>query len=295
MPNGQPLTAQQLRFRLLQRAHSFEKALSLPKVTTRFGIPKFRELLTLISNYRRQGLPMDGPEILMALNACRSYVDFHLAHAIDITREFPEFDPSIHLPPPGHGPSILNKTSDELIVSAKGDFESLALSRCSVRQFAEQPVDPCLIRDAVRIAQKCPSVCNRQTAHAWLLQNHETVQKVLRVQQGSKGFSQQIHTVIAITSSLECFDGSKERNQGFIDGGLFAMSLMHALHFKGLAVCPLNWSSGRAKDRALRQTIPIPDSHIVIMLLAVGHYPKSFPVATSPRRHLDEVLSIIGH
>jgi nitroreductase len=230
----------------------------------------------------------------MALHACRSYVDFHLAHGIDISREFPELETSVHLPPPGQGISTLNKNSAELVVAAKGDYESLAMSRCSVRQFAEQPVDPSLVRDAVRIAQKCPSVCNRQTAHAWILQKKEFVQAVLRVQQGSKGFSQQVNTVIVVTSCLECFDGSKERNQGFIDGGLFAMSLMHALHYKGLAVCPLNWSSGRTKDRALRNTIPIPDSHIVVMLLAVGHYPKSFPVANSPRRNLDEVLFTIG-
>jgi nitroreductase len=290
MPHGQPRTETQLMFRLLQRAHSIEKALSLPDVKVGFGIPKMRELLGLIAQYRNKNLPLDKPEINMAMEACKSYVDFHLANGVGIMQDIPEFDPAIHLPAPSKIPSTIIKTAAEQIEAARGDYAALAMSRSSIRQFAEAPVDPRLIREAVLIAQKCPSVCNRQSAHAWLIQKPELVREVLGIQRGANGFAHQVGTVLVLSASLESFDTSRERNQAFIDGGLFAMSLMHALHYKGLGVCALNWSTNRHKDRLLRNAIPIPDSHIIIMLLAVGHYRETFSVATSPRRDTNDVL-----
>src|SRR5690606_32405056 len=141
--------------------------------------------------------------------------------------------------------------------------------------------------------QKSPSVCNRQSAHAFLIENETLKQEALKIQAGNAGFGDEINKVLIITASLECFDGPKERNQGYIDGGLFAMSLMYALHYKGLATCLLNWSSGRKKDQRLRQYVPIPESHNIIMLLGIGHHKEKYNVAASPRRASEEVFSIL--
>lgn len=93
-----------------------------------------------------------------------------------------------------------------------------------------------------------------------------------------------------ITARLDCFLTVEERYQHWIDGGLFAMSLIYALHSLGLGSCCLNWSVAPATDRAFKEAAGIADDQSIIMLLAVGHLPERLRVARSERRPLDEVL-----
>jgi nitroreductase len=75
-----------------------------------------------------------------------------------------------------------------------------------------------------------------------------------------------------------------ERNQAWIDGGMFAMSFVLALHSLGLGTCCLNWSVEQKTDIALRAEAAIPDSEVIIMLLAIGHIPPELNVAASVRQ-----------
>jgi nitroreductase len=81
-----------------------------------------------------------------------------------------------------------------------------------------------------------------------------------------------------------------ERYQGWIDGGLFAMTLALALHARGLGACFLNWSVPSARDKQLRRLIGIPDSELVITMMACGHLKPRFAVPVSQRKPLDAVL-----
>jgi hypothetical protein len=68
------------------------------------------------------------------------------------------------------------------------------------------------------------------------------------------------------------------------------MSLVWALHSRGIGSCYLNWSAELEQDLKLRQVADIPDSENIITLLAVGNLPDRFLVAGSPRRDLSDVL-----
>lgn len=290
---GIPKSKQQLRFRLLQRAHSFEKGLSLPNIRPLFGKEKLKELIYLIRRYQHSGMPMDGVEYRKAIHAYQSYLKFHQKLSVDIHQEF-DFLVGFSLKDEvEEGQSIKPVTAKEIIERSQGNFEQLSSSRFSARQFSSEPVDTRLIQEAVLLAQKSPSVCNRQSAQAFLIDNENVKKEALRIQAGNTGFGHEVNKLLVITASLECFDGPKERNQGYIDGGLFAMSVIYALHYKGLAVCPLNWSSGRKKDLRFRGLVDIPESHNIIMLLAIGHHKEQYGVAVSPRRVNEEVFNIL--
>jgi nitroreductase len=156
--------------------------------------------------------------------------------------------------------------------------------------FAEGPVNSEAIRSAVALALRSPSVCNRQSARVRYLTDRSLLEKVLTVQGGNRGFGHQIPGVLVVTSYLGVFRGARERNQCWIDGGLFAMSLLYALTYGGVGSCPLNWSSDAAQDKALRELLGLPRDEVVIMLIAVGHLPENYRVASSPRMVLEEVL-----
>ena len=84
-----------------------------------------------------------------------------------------------------------------------------------------------------------------------------------------------------------------ERNQPWIDGGLFSMLLSLGLLSKGVGSCMLNWCVNPDKDTKIREILPIKKSEIIIMYMAVGHSQNSYVVANSPRRPISEVLTII--
>ena len=57
---------------------------------------------------------------------------------------------------------------DEILQDAEIDLSRFFAKRFSVRQFSSEDVAPSLIRRAVAMAQKTPSVCNRQTTRVHL-------------------------------------------------------------------------------------------------------------------------------
>jgi nitroreductase len=93
-----------------------------------------------------------------------------------------------------------------------------------------------------------------------------------------------------VTSDLRHFMNIGERNQGWIDGGMFSMQLLLALHAEGLGACPLNWSTDYKEDERFRAISVIPDHEIIMMFIAVGHLPDEFKIAQSARRPLSEIL-----
>jgi nitroreductase len=140
------------------------------------------------------------------------------------------------------------------------------------------------------MAQKTPSVCNRQSSKVYVFSKAEDKQKVLSYQNGNRGFGDQASKVLIVTSNLEHFVSAGERNQCWVDGGMFSMSLVYALHSLGLGTCCLNWSVERQADQELRQVAGISDAEAVMMMIAVGHLPETLKVAQSPRKPLRDVL-----
>lgn len=113
----------------------------------------------------------------------------------------------------------------------------------------------------------------------------ETIDRLLGIQGGSRGFGDNIPALALVTVSLRSYWGVWERHQGWIDGGLFAMSFMLGLpHAEGLGSVALNWSKAPDRDRALRQALPdLRPDEAIIMFIGFGHLPDEFHVAASPR------------
>jgi nitroreductase len=82
-----------------------------------------------------------------------------------------------------------------------------------------------------------------------------------------------------------------ERNQPWIETGMFAMSLIYALHAMGLGTCCLNWSVEPEKDEALKRDLDLPESFAIGMMIAVGALPDEILVAESRRVSLDQILT----
>lgn len=283
-----------LQAQIVKSYHRIEKGLALQTPRPGFGADAIEHLIADITEYTR---------LYGADNVIR--------RGIDTLQEYLAFNTRMEATVPtavlqvlathaaifntgAHAEGGTRAVSRETIVAeAQIALESFVKCRHSVRQFAAVPVDEALIEKAVRLAQCSPSVCNREAGRVFLVSERTRIDGLLRFQNGNRGFGEQADKLLVITASLDCFLTVGERYQCWIDGGLFAMTLIYALHAQGLGTCCLNWSVEPDVDTAFKQAAGIAPGQAVVMLLAVGHLPADFRVAMSSRRPLHEVLSRI--
>ena len=271
--------------------HVIEKGMSMPEVRLGYGQDVIRKLIGLILSYQSAGYSINEQPIEEAVGALLAYIDFHIDRDFElgkIAEEILELTDKLN----AHGGGTFRLKRDEICELGKASFREFSQSRHSIRNYADLDVPIELIREAVVIAQKTPSVCNRQSFRVYVSKDRATKNAILNHQSGNRGFGHSADKVIVVTSDLETFFASSERNQPFIDGGLFSMSLMYALHHLGLGSCPLNWCVNAIRDRRFRAAYDIPDNEVVIMLISVGYLPEQLDVPQSGRRPVDEIFQI---
>ncbi|MCY1415275.1 5,6-dimethylbenzimidazole synthase [compost metagenome] len=162
-------------------------------------------------------------------------------------------------------------------------FNKFVRCRYSVRNFSHEPVSDDLIFTAIETATFAPSVCNRQSWQVHYYSEKTTIHNILQHQNGNAGFTDTIDKLLIITGDTRAFTES-ESNQIFIDGGLFSMNLILALHSAGLGSCALNTSYSYLKEFKVKKVAKIPNNERLIMMLAVGNIKPNFQVAASPRK-----------
>lgn len=271
------------------RYHSLEKGLSMPSPRLGFAEGVVKALVSLLSEYRERKYCMEDSQVQGAVEVLREYVSFHERSGIELghLKAFVgEFSRSSN----GVGGGTVEVRREHWLREASGDFRSVVLSRRSVRSFESVEVEMAQIEECVELALRSPSVCNRQCARVYAIRHNELISETLALQGGTRSFTGRIGMLLVVAADLSVFVGAWERQQAYIDGGLFAMSLLYALHYKHLGACCLHWSVAKEKDVKVRQLLHIRNCDAVVCLIAVGGLPERFKTAFSQRRKVEEIL-----
>lgn len=281
-----------LQARIFILSHCIEKGLSHPSPRLRFGQQHLDNLLVDLTEY----IAGFGHDLTTAvgLDVLAAYCRLHEQQGIRL-----EALESALLKMraarqdglcSGEAGGSVPVTRAEIYATGKMDIEAFLKSRHSIRQFDADPVEKELIEKAVSLAITTPSICNRQMWKARVFREPDRKQAILALQGGNRGFSEQIDTIMIVTCDLQCCMSVGERNQAWIGGGMFSMTLALALHSLGLGACCLSWPAKKEQDRLLRKLIQLPEAEVVIMLIAVGHIPERLSVARSARKSLEKIL-----
>jgi nitroreductase len=276
--------------------HQIEKGLSLKATRPAFGMAVLPQLLGLLDEYfRDHGAHAPGTTAMAAL---REYLAFNESMGVSVPAvagpyqrllaTYPEVQAAIVQSAAG-AVHVLKRDISPLQAL---DFPAFFGSRHSIRHFSGGNVNDDQIRRVAELARKTPSVCNRQSSRLHDFRDPTTVEKILALQAGNRGFGDQASGVVIVTSDLRAFVDPGERNQCWIDGGMYAMSILLAFHHLGLGTCCLNWSKERGTDTALRKLVPIAEHEAVIMVIAYGTLPDELNVAMSPRLPVSDILTI---
>lgn len=269
--------------------HMLEKGLAMPNRRDIFGVNAAYQLLDLLFLFDKKYPNSSNKQFKVAVGVLKAY-EYELSENLPqdlrnrikkITNKFNDI--SINC-------GYIEIKREKYLENISGEFKKMITSRKSIRSYTSDSIDAEIINEAVNLAKFSPSVCNRQSSKVYHIHDKKIIEKCLMYQNGNRGFGQLVDKLLVVTSDLSVFEGIAERNQAFIDGGLFSMSLLYSLTSLKLGACPLNWCASSANDNLLRKSLNIPLNEVVIMLISCGHIPEKFNVPASQRKDLSEIL-----
>ena len=279
---------QHLEYYLLKHCHIVEKGLALPAPRKGFGQPKITDLIEKTRIYESKHKTSQVG--MMVRDTLREYLNFHANDLQILSNDFLYSLNNFLEEKPTQSKGGLKKLRKTEMKSYDTDFfESFLKCRHSIRNFSATPVKDEVIFRALTISQNTPSVCNRQ---GWLVHYYNDkikIREMLSFQNGNAGFTDCIDKLLIVTASTKAFT-RYEHNQLFIDGGLYSMNLMLALHAAGLGSCPLNTCMDWLNESSLKQAAGIPKYERLIMMIAVGNLLDEFSVAQSEKYPVEKIV-----
>ncbi|MDM1405492.1 nitroreductase family protein [Myroides marinus] len=173
------------------------------------------------------------------------------------------------------------------------NFYDFANSRKSIRNFTGAFVDLGRVKKAVELANTSPSVCNRQATNVYLIEDENKVNELINIQGGFKGFEKDVRQILVVTNNRKFYYTIGERNQFYIDGGIYLMNLLYSLHFNKIACCPANWGKCYKDENRALELLGISRSEKIMCLIVVGEAKESFKTTLSLRRPIKENFKVI--
>lgn len=285
------LTLTQLEALIISQYHALEKGFSLTNTKKVFGINHVKYLLKLMRSYRESGYDCNRDIYQSSLSTLKSYLTHHTGQESYLGETGPEIkDICAELVKEIQSPSLKCHVHDFPDKNDAVTYQKLVLTRASVRMFTGEPVPNEKILRALELARVSPSSCNRQPWRVLRIRNPQRIKLLCSLQRGNKGFGHLAGEILIISADCSVYYGAHERNQAFIDGGIFSMAVLMAVHSVGIGACALNWSVTNETDKQLRKEFNLPDQEVVIMCIALGVLPEEFMVARSDKKSLAEIV-----
>lgn len=286
-------THDQLVSRIMYNVHALEKGLAnVGAWAPSRGRKAISNLNDALTQYSEQGFDLTAYPYVEGLSVLQRYVERHVqaGHETEFMREMVSdsfLAPSNVMDYSAAGVKVVAKPDPELN-SEKG-FHELSRTRVSVREFSGHPIDDRAVLRAVSSATNSPSVCNRQGWRVYKTENVDLIREVLKHQRGF-AYEQMPETLLTIAVSVSTFISPVERNQAFVDGGLFSMSLLYGLEAEGLAAVPLNACLYMRDRSSVVRLLEMDSSEEIVMFVAIGDYPESTTVPASDRKTVGSLV-----
>jgi hypothetical protein len=285
-------TSEKLIGQIIAEYHVIEKGLAMFDMRLGFG----KEILNdLIRHCEQYALRFDkkNEQFLYALRVIAEYKFEHEINDYTIENDLLQAINNLFSNYKGVIPSKqIAMTKEDYFRYSESAFDYFSNSRRSLRNFSGK-IEIARIEKAIRLAQNTPTSCNRQQQRLYIIQNKKRIEQVLKIQTGNRGFGHLADKLIILTAELGGFIGLNERNDLYVNGGIYAMNLLYALHYYQIGSCALNWCSMPEQDLELRKICEILPSETVILIIACGGVPDKFKLVRSHRNNYSAILKII--
>ena len=267
--HDEPFRQDKMNARMMLIGHSLEKGMSFDSKKNNWGKEKALQLCDTISAYM-QDYPI-SEEVISCLNILQAYrSDEDSCKKMEVTEKIDSLiEYNKHYIENGYaGVKDVKKP-------VQFDTDSILAfyhSRASVRYFSEEPLTQDEIEKAMEVARTTPTACNRQTSRVYTISDKNRINEILNLQLGGQGWADNAPTMFIITGSMSCFGGITERQQVYIDGGLFAMNFVMGLHLYGIATCFKMFIRTYKLQDKVCEICGIPRNEVPIVVVMAGHY-----------------------
>lgn len=287
---------QKMQYTLLRENHVIEKGMSMRSPKKGYGQAKVELLIHRLLKYYKLYGEKDKSFLFYPLSTIAQYIKYTTSAGVNISHLEKLFNELLEICQLENNSlkiesGIKNITKEEIINCIQSaNYEKLVKSRHSIRYFTKDIPDLNLIKKALELAQQTPSACNRQGWMVHVFLGHKNLE-LLNWQSGANGFSNEIQMSILITANMKAFL-SHEPNQAYIDGGLYAMNLLYAIHAQGLGTIPLSCGFYQKKLDILHSNFEVPENEVPIMIIGVGCLLDNFNIAVSSRKSVNLITTI---
>ena len=268
------------------RAHALEKGMSIGCVKVGFGKHKVKALMKDLQHY----IDIGGRSEFVA-DACsiiHQYILFNQQAGADMGDMQSLYDGfcnknKVEINAKDEA-GIYIKHFSEVQKECKSSFEVFSQSRFSVRDFGKTKIDFDKVLAALKMCERTPSACNRQSYRIYIYKDETLKNMLFELQGGCKGFYEDMQVAILICGDQRGYN-INELHQVYVDGGIYAMNLLYALHYEELAAIPLTMGQKQGKLREIKKLMNIPEYEMPCVLIGVGSYKDLYKVAVSKRKN----------
>lgn len=284
----------QMRFLniIVANYHVIEKSLTMPQFELGHGIPRLSVLVADLLLYQQLGYDTSHIQYISAVRAVDEYYTSHcVADYVlpeDLVQSIKQLLSSVKYMPL----SQPTTTAEQFFDASHAPFAKFALSRHSLRAYADTEISLSVLEQVVSLARTTPTPCNRQPNKTYIVTSKNMIRQVACLQGGGIGFVDKADKLLVITSRVDVF-GSHEIYEVWKSGGMYAMNLLYALHYHSIGACPLEWNGRDPKDKQLRTLLHIPQNEEIIMILSIGYPLAQFKYVASARNDVKESMVVI--
>ncbi len=273
------------RYRLLLYIHNLEKGMCRDNPRP-FGIDKVQTIIRILKRAPEEDL--EQFEYQLAVAVLKSWLQFYDSKGWEVGETERNFIKNTKEPAIKAGIELLKRNSIR-----SETFDEVVFTRRSVRDFSGEPLKQNDIDYAINCFIAAPTACNRQMCKIYRVETAEKKNLLVETILGIGGFNLQTTNLFIITYDVAAFEFYGERNQGYLNVGLTAMSFAYGLHARGIGSCFMQWSNNRSDDSLIRKSLGISKSERIGVILGAGYYRSETMIPRSTRRDKESVYSVL--
>ena len=186
-------------------------------------------------------------------------------------------------------PSTIYEAYSQIKKKNSIDYYSFLKSRHSIRDYASKKISDDDYKKAVSMALLTPSACNRQMNKVYYVKSAAKREYLIGKIQGISGIDKSTVNLFVITYDQNALLGAHERNQGFLNSGLFAMNFVNGLHSLGIGSCLLQCGNPDREQTEIVAELGIPANERIAVFVAAGYYTERVKYLRSKRKNVDEM------
>lgn len=277
---------QKTDYDLLQLSHRLEKGLLIQHPKPMWGWEKAERMVALLKKNKDAFSSATANAVLSAYLYAKSKSEYKedLEKYADFMRQT------------GYQPVVYENVGGTITVKSPNfsEPEQVAIHRLfdtrhSCREFADRHVVDKDIEEAVRMALRCPSACNRQPFRVYVINPEKLAKKLGRGRLQYEG-----DRTLIITGDVRAFTNG-ELLDWIVSPSIFAGYLTLSLHALGIGSCVVRKDLVKpsAYNDAIRKLTGMGESECIVLEMFVGYYKEEFVAPVSNRKSSVDIVKFV--